>query len=316
MADIHYKQSFSLLYNPEKLTIPIAHCDYTLNTSCVDQLCGDAVGFSHFHSTDFEVYYMVEGTLKIQVKDEVLTLNEGEYLLLSPGVVHHTLYDPLLKNKYLVMVFDFQKSGNVVAGSEASQHNITKNLKSILEEAAQKTYSMGRDVHDVGHYIEHMTFEVQSNNFGWRAMLNNYYVLFVFGILRNVSSLNENVQQNNYENAAMRINKFLGEHYHEDITLQDVAGELYCTPRHVNRLFTQYFNSSFGKTLSRYRGNYAKNYLVETDYSIERIAELVGYSSANTLFRLFKEQEGITPGEYRKKYKPMWDVTTKKVDKE
>lgn len=317
MAETHYKQSFSLLYNPEKLTIPIANCDYSLNTCCVDQLCEDAVGFSHFHSSDFEVYYMMEGTLRIQVEDEVLTLHKEEYLLLAPGVVHHTLYDPLDRNKYLVIVFNFQKNtGAGTAAADTTPHNITKHLKAILQEARQRKYSVGQDQHAVGHYIDHMYGEVQTNHFAWRSMLHNYYMLFIFGILRNISSVNENAQPNSYANAAMRINKFLCDHYHEDITLQDVAGELYCSPRHVNRLFTQYFNSSFGKTLSRYRGNYAKNFLVETDYSIERIAELVGYSSANTLFRMFKEQEGITPGEYRKKYKPMWDATTKKVDEE
>jgi YesN/AraC family two-component response regulator len=46
--------------------------------------------------------------------------------------------------------------------------------------------------------------------------------------------------------------------------------------------------------------NYAKNYLYHTDKSAEEIASLVGISAVQTLYRLFKENEGITISEYRK----------------
>ena len=59
---------------------------------------------------------------------------------------------------------------------------------------------------------------------------------------------------------------------------------------------------TFGKTLSSLRFNFAKHYLATTDYSVDEIAKLVGYKSTRTLFKIFKENEGLTISQYRDKY--------------
>ncbi len=93
------------------------------------------------------------------------------------------------------------------------------------------------------------------------------------------------------------------EHYHKNISLEDVSKAFYITPRHVTRIFSDYSGTSFRKTLNIYRLNYAKNYLCYTDKPVEEIAELVGISAPQTLYRLFKENEGMTISEYRKYHK-------------
>jgi AraC-like DNA-binding protein len=45
----------------------------------------------------------------------------------------------------------------------------------------------------------------------------------------------------------------------------------------------------------------AERYLRENDYSVSRIAELVGIRSASYLIRAFKDEVGITPLKYREK---------------
>jgi AraC-like DNA-binding protein len=90
------------------------------------------------------------------------------------------------------------------------------------------------------------------------------------------------------------------EHYAENISLDDVSKVFHITPRHVTRIFSDYFGTSFRRTLSVYRLNYAKNYLCSTDKTVEEIASLVGISAPQTLYRLFKENEGMTISEYRR----------------
>jgi AraC-like DNA-binding protein len=303
-----YKQSFSLLYNPEKVSIPIVNCDYILNMSCVDQLCHDAVGFPHCHDTDFEIYYILNGKLDIIIQNTKLTVNEHDYLIIAPGVVHHTLYKPMIENQYFVMVFNLH--GNANPRSEPAKRTMSENLSCILRDIEQKKYMTGKDQQDSGHYIEHMLNEIISNKLGWKSMLYHYYTLFIFSILRNVFTNKEKDNDSVNANIAMRIIKFMSDNYDKDISMQDVADSLFCSSRHINRIFRRYFNSTFGKTLSRFRVNYAKNYLVESDYCIEKISELVGFSSPNTLYKLFKEIEGTTPGQYREIYSTIWRTST------
>lgn len=63
---------------------------------------------------------------------------------------------------------------------------------------------------------------------------------------------------------------------------------------------------TFGKTplevLAEIRMSYAKQYLIRTDYSIQKIAKLVGFNSEIYFSNCFKKYESISPRNYRKKY--------------
>ncbi len=103
-------------------------------------------------------------------------------------------------------------------------------------------------------------------------------------------------------NIAIEITKYMHNHYNQDITLDDAAKALFISTRQAQRIFKQFFNSSFTKMMNYYRMNYAKNYLMTTDYSVEKIAELVGLSSPQLLYNLFRTYEAQSIGEYRKKW--------------
>jgi two-component system response regulator YesN len=42
----------------------------------------------------------------------------------------------------------------------------------------------------------------------------------------------------------------------------------------------------------------AKRLLAEMKYSVNEIAQMVGYNEINTFTRVFKKHEGVTPGKY------------------
>ena len=103
-------------------------------------------------------------------------------------------------------------------------------------------------------------------------------------------------------NLAIQITKYSYANHDQVITLQYIADALHISPRHISRLFYEYFGTGFAKTLSIYRLNYAKNYLCDTDLPVEEIASLVGFSTPTALYRLFKATEGMSIAEYRTKY--------------
>jgi len=67
---------------------------------------------------------------------------------------------------------------------------------------------------------------------------------------------------------------------------------------------SQFFKSKTGKTILEFvtelRINKAKELLMQTDLSLNYIAEEVGYYNVSSFIRRFKQVEGITPGEFRK----------------
>lgn len=92
---------------------------------------------------------------------------------------------------------------------------------------------------------------------------------------------------------------YIREHYQEGITLEEMSGELDITPEYLSTLFTREVGIKFSVFLKQFRISHAKRLLRGTDKKIYEIAQEVGYSDSKYFQRVFKEEIGVSPGEYR-----------------
>ena len=65
-------------------------------------------------------------------------------------------------------------------------------------------------------------------------------------------------------------------------------------------MFKSYVGVGFADYLSEKRLNYAKHLLLESDYSINDIALMSGFSSVHYFSRIFKASLDVTPSAFRK----------------
>jgi YesN/AraC family two-component response regulator len=70
--------------------------------------------------------------------------------------------------------------------------------------------------------------------------------------------------------------------------------------KYLSKLFKEAFGMKFVDFLIDLRLDYAKKLLMETDWSVQEIAEKIGYSSPVSFIRMFKKAVGVSPGDYRK----------------
>ena len=92
------------------------------------------------------------------------------------------------------------------------------------------------------------------------------------------------------------INRNIG----ADLSLYYVASQLKLNPAYVGRLFKQMMGKSFVEYVTELRIEQSKELLVKEQISINEISSKVGYHNAYYFIKLFKENVGLTPGEYRK----------------
>jgi AraC-like DNA-binding protein len=85
------------------------------------------------------------------------------------------------------------------------------------------------------------------------------------------------------------------------MTKREIAEELNYNGEYIDRVFRRHY----GLPLSKYnRAVYLKqaaNLLINTDQYIHQISERVGFSNRTQFYKLFKDEFGCTPAEYRKK---------------
>ncbi|MBA2938759.1 response regulator [Paenibacillus sp. CGMCC 1.16610] len=87
-----------------------------------------------------------------------------------------------------------------------------------------------------------------------------------------------------------------------DITLESLAAEVGVHPVTLSRMFKQQTRLSFVRYLTRKRMEKAKRILISGDQSIVKIAESLGYQDHRYFTSLFKNEWGMTPGDYRKQH--------------
>ena len=94
--------------------------------------------------------------------------------------------------------------------------------------------------------------------------------------------------------------RLVEEYYHQGITLEEVATQLRLTPEHISAQFNRELGVNFSTFIRQYRLQKAKELLLSSDLKMYEVAGKVGYADAKYFSRIFKESEGVLPGDYRK----------------
>ncbi|RMD78894.1 MAG: AraC family transcriptional regulator [Lentisphaerae bacterium] len=99
------------------------------------------------------------------------------------------------------------------------------------------------------------------------------------------------------------LRAFIERHYGSHLELQDLAEEAQMSVSNLFNLFHRYFAMSPMQYVRERRLYHARLALVETGDSIRDIAEACGFSNVEVFCRTFRQAMGITPGQYRKRYR-------------
>ncbi|CAM4191473.1 helix-turn-helix transcriptional regulator [Saccharibacillus endophyticus] len=113
--------------------------------------------------------------------------------------------------------------------------------------------------------------------------------------------LKENRMNREHYGLANRMREYVAEHYGDpDFSLTQISEAFDGNAKTISRIFKEELGEKFVDYLARLRMEEAKRLLVESDESVQDIAEKIGYLYPMSFIRVFKKLEGATPGEYRK----------------
>jgi Response regulator containing CheY-like receiver domain and AraC-type DNA-binding domain len=94
--------------------------------------------------------------------------------------------------------------------------------------------------------------------------------------------------------------EYVHTHYAEDITLEQLASQLYISKNYLNQLFKKVTGETFTNYVIRVRIEKAKVLLLEGKHLIYEVSEMVGYQNVPYFTTLFKKYCGVTPSELMK----------------
>ena len=89
-----------------------------------------------------------------------------------------------------------------------------------------------------------------------------------------------------------------------DLRITDISKKLNTNRTYISRVVNEELNTNFSDLINQFRVEHAKKLLREKDcktLGLSQVGELSGFKSDSSFYRIFKEKEGVSPGDFRKK---------------
>lgn len=258
--------------------------------------------FLHKHDL-YEIYYVTEGSMQCWCAGKIHELSKGDVIFLGKNQDHHMIYNPVNKGEYFVLIYDIEPKNAGGSKNSCGSHEMSmefNDINRILKRIDEKEYIISTEKLIAENLLSEIYEEQTRRQIGWNSLSGALYYHLFLRAIRLISPEPSSIQTpSGYMNVALTATKYIHANYSEEINLDEIAALLNVTSRHINRLFQDMFGTPFARTANILRMHYSKQYLCNTERSIEWIADRVRLPSAKALTKLFKDQEGISPVEYR-----------------
>lgn len=121
----------------------------------------------------------------------------------------------------------------------------------------------------------------------------------LFAELLNPQSI-KSKDSNSYEENIQDIKNFILDNLNESLSVQKLADRAHMSTSHFSRVFKQQTGFSPYDYILISRLNRAKDLLQKTEMTVASIAYETGFNSESNFICFFTENEGISPGKFRK----------------
>lgn len=227
--------------------------------------------------TIIEYVFKGEGTILINNKE--IDVKADDIYILPAGISHEYYANP--KNPWAKYFMN-------LSGSLAQSLLVNFSLNNQVVFSAPSLKNLFKEIMKVS-FSNIPEVEKQSK-------LTSLY----FEILHRLYAVNKDAKKNS---EAVLLKNYLEENSNRIVPNKELAKQIYRSSDYCLKLFKR----EFGTTPYEYQMNnkiiIASSFLQHTKMSISEIAEYIGYQNPHYFTSMFKLRVGVTPTQYRKKFK-------------
>ena len=101
------------------------------------------------------------------------------------------------------------------------------------------------------------------------------------------------------------VQQWIAGHPEDDLSVDVLAARASLSPRHFARAFAAETGLTPGRYVERVRLEAARRRLEDTPAGIEQTARACGYRTSEAMRRAFVTALGVSPAEYRRRFRPV-----------
>lgn len=253
---------------------------------------------------DCELLYVSEGIAATEMNNNYYLLHEGDMIFLAPGVYHQ---NEVVSEKasfigiHFCYLDDFEiltEDDMVVNESNVIEHRFTQEATSSPF-AALSIEPVYKPTTTCIQLLRNLVHEFNNRAPGYELICKGYMLQILSLLLR--TQFTKRLEDTSVHSISIRKIIHDIQHHPEHIwNNKELARRMNVHEDYMAKLFKTYVGMKPSDYIAMTRHHQARQLLRESNLSIEKIGEKVGYTDPHYFSRIFRKQEGISPREYRK----------------
>lgn len=245
----------------------------------------------HHHPELTELLFIADGGAKYTIDGKGYEADKNAIVLFQQGVWHEEWSLPGKPIEFFCLGF----SGLQLSG-------LPENF--ILERTRPAVIFLPSFAAEAARIIRELYREANSSAPESAFIADQQLAIFISYLCRHLHYLPEAEKKKRTHRAdsAALAQKFIAENYNKPITLAHIARASWASPSYLSHFFKEETELSPIQYVIRIRLDVAMHLLETTDDTVEQIAERVGYTSTTSFHNIFKRENSLSPGEYRRKF--------------
>jgi len=221
--------------------------------------------------TFYELSFILSGSMTYYINNKKITLNKGDILFLSPGLIRKRL--KIQNCEYIS--YNYYTTDKTVDSFDLPAHILNGIPPEIL-------------------MILRAGDEIHFHNPNELELLEPVLKCLLQCILNNC-------KMEQFSEIVKSIKQYVIDHINEQITLEQISKSLFFSTVYCSSLFKKEMGISIIDYCLNEKIKLAKKLIIE-NVELKSIAEQLGFNTYNYFSRTFKKREGITPMQYKQNF--------------
>ncbi|MCG8364824.1 MAG: AraC family transcriptional regulator [Pseudanabaenales cyanobacterium] len=146
--------------------------------------------------------------------------------------------------------------------------------------------------------LQQLKYELSAQPLGYAEVARSLLTLILFDLAR-LAQLRLSQYSHQSISLLIQVFRFIEANYHQPISLSDVARAVDRSPAYLTELIRRETGKTVLNWITEYRMASARRLLMESDRTVDQIAELVGYFDRRHFGRQFLRRHNTTPRAWR-----------------
>ena len=257
----------------------------------------------HWHYY-LEMLYILKGDLQAQCDNDFYMLHPGDLILFYPQAVHSMHRAPESKEdvEYFVIMIDL----NFLNITNEYRTRFSKLFRIAYQQNPDYTHFRRTELQELPilQLLSHSLEEKRTHSYGYDVLICSNIASLLTYLMRCLQKKGVDTDTiitapDDCDASIYSISKYIEQHCGEPLRVHELAqmcGMSYS-------YFAKKFLAVYGKTCKEYieemRIIKAEEFLVFTDFDLQKISSETGFSDCSHMIKSFKKLRGITPKKYR-----------------